>query len=214
VIIAVNLVIHIVASMFGREGIEALWVWGALWFDEHTAGQFWRAFTHSWIHRDFDHVAANSLYLLLAGSMLEPAIGSQRFAMVYTMGIFGSLFPDVLAAMVEEPHVTAGASGAVSAVLGALLVVPSCFRLKRAVLVWLLVACEFVSEGVSEPVPGVAHGAHIAGFIFGMIAGAWAGRGATILHWKDHPDSPDYVPAPPAFDGPPKGHWYRLPRRR
>jgi rhomboid protease GluP len=81
-------------------------------------GEWWRLFTAPFLHGSASHLIGNLTVLLLAGPLLESAVGSGWFAAIYLAGgLGGSLFslfadpPDML---------SVGASGAIIAVLGAM----------------------------------------------------------------------------------------------
>lgn len=133
--------------------------------------------TATFLHAGVLHLAANMVYLRLFGGAIEAALGHRRFALLYFVG--GAAAGLAYAAV--EPGSTVpmiGASGAVSAVLGAYLVLyprTSAYALpfgRRPVAVragWLL-ASWFVLQlvNVLGPPGGVAWTAHVGGFLAGM----------------------------------------------
>lgn len=81
-------------------------------------GEWWRLFTAPFLHGSASHLAGNFTVLLLAGPLLESAVGSGWFAAIYLAGgLGGSLF----SLFADPPNMlSVGASGAIIAVLGAL----------------------------------------------------------------------------------------------
>jgi len=82
-------------------------------------------FTSMFIHFNFAHVIGNMLFLFFLGSPLESRIGKRRFAVSYfSSGIIGSLLAaiyfNVLGARLDI--LMLGASGAISGLVGTLLV--------------------------------------------------------------------------------------------
>jgi len=81
-------------------------------------GQYWRLITSAFLHESFIHIGFNMYLLYLLGRMLEPALGSLRFATIYftamLAGAFGALF--------ATASPTLGASGAVFGLMGAAVV--------------------------------------------------------------------------------------------
>ena len=107
------------------------------------------------------------MYLLyLLGQMLEPAIGSVRFALVYTV----ALLAGSLGALIVTPDaVTVGASGAVFGLMGAAAVELRArginpFETGIGGLIVFNLIFSFVLSGISI-------GGHIGGLIGGAAAG-------------------------------------------
>lgn len=145
------------------------------------------AFTSMFLHGGLLHLLGNMLYLWVFGNNVEDAMGRGRFIAFYLIcGIVA-----VLAQALPAPHSTVpmvGASGAISGVLGAyMLLFPHArvllglplgffiFRIGRFPAVWVLAAW-FLMQLVmnhlsiaSEADGGVAFRAHIGGFIAGVV---------------------------------------------
>ena len=176
-IVGVDFGIRIIASFLGDRMVDFMWRWGASVLDSDNGAQLWRLLVYAWIHADLQQLAWKAIYLLIAGSLLEPVIGSRKFAFIYCAGSLGATVPALILASFGSGESLIGASGAVSAILGAILVIPETSRLRRAVMFWLLAASSLACEAIGPQVPGVAYGAHFAGFIVGMFAGALIGLG-------------------------------------
>jgi rhomboid protease GluP len=81
-----------------------------------VAGEFWRLFTAMFLHIGVMHLLFNLYALYAIGSLVEAYYGHLRFLAIYLVGgLFGSL-----ASFAFSPAVSAGASGAVFALTGAL----------------------------------------------------------------------------------------------
>jgi membrane associated rhomboid family serine protease len=79
-------------------------------------GQYWRLITGGFLHAGIIHIAFNMYILWFLGNLLEPAIGSVRFAALYFTGLLAGSF----GALLLEPNTfTVGASGAVFGLMGA-----------------------------------------------------------------------------------------------
>lgn len=79
-------------------------------------GEYWRLVTGGFLHGGFLHIAFNMYLLWMLGQMLESALGSLRFTLLY----FAALLAGSAGALVLDPHVlTVGASGAVFGLMGA-----------------------------------------------------------------------------------------------
>jgi membrane associated rhomboid family serine protease len=128
--------------------------------------QYWRLVTSGFLHDGLLHIALNMLFLYLLGPMLENAIGRLNFAAVYVAsllaGSFGALAFTPLAA-------TAGASGAIFGMFGALIVVAH----NRGIPIWQsgLGLTLIINLVFTLSVKGISIGGHVGGLAAGLIAG-------------------------------------------
>jgi len=140
-------------------------------------------FTSMFLHGGWMHLIGNMLYLWIFGNNIEDAMGHARFLIFYLIcGIAA-----VLAQALPDPDSTipmVGASGAISGILGAylllfpharvLVLVPLGYytRLMHIKAAWALglwfLFQVLSSINVDTSSGGVAFGAHIGGFIAGM----------------------------------------------
>lgn len=170
VLIVINLAIYaITAAQAGSLGANyraplfdswVLWPRGIVTYDEP-----WRLFTAGFLHFGPVHVALNMLSLWIIGRDIEPVFGRARFAVVYFLSLVGGSVAVFLFGSVNSG--TAGASGAVWGVLGAVLV--TVLRLKlnpQPVLVVLAI------NAVISFLPGVSLLGHLGGFVVGVLASA------------------------------------------
>jgi membrane associated rhomboid family serine protease len=156
------------------------------------------------LHGSLLHVAVNMWFLWIFGNNIEDAMGHARFVIFYVVcgiaSVLGHVYVDPAS---ESPLI--GASGAVSGVLGAylllyprarvLLGLPIGFliiQLGRYKSVWVLSAWFawqlLMSVLPGAPAPGgarVAFMAHIAGFIAGMLLIPFFKRRDVPL-WRRH----------------------------
>lgn len=82
--------------------------------------QPWRLLTAALVHSGIWHIALNMLALWMLGRSLEPMLGRWRFLALYVLGAIGG---SVAVGIIAPGSVTVGASGAVFALFGALLVI-------------------------------------------------------------------------------------------
>jgi membrane associated rhomboid family serine protease len=147
-------------------------------------------FTSMFMHAGFMHMAGNMLFLWIFGNNIEDAMGHLRFLAFYLVCGVAAVFAQVL----PNPGSIipmVGASGAISGVLGAymllfprarvLLGLPLGFvivQLGRFPAVWVLAGwfvLQLVMGSLSAvQIPGrteggIAFGAHIGGFVVGML---------------------------------------------
>jgi len=139
-------------------------------------------FSSMFLHGGWSHIIGNMLYLWVFGNNIEACMGHVRFIVFYfACGIFAVLAQALPDTSSQIPMI--GASGAISGVLGAYLllfpmarvhvVLPVMFyRIKIPALIvlggWFLLQL-YSSITTSSEGGGVAFGAHIGGFIAGMV---------------------------------------------
>ena len=169
-------------------------------------GEGWllTAITSMFLHGGWAHLLGNMLFLWIFGNNVEDALGRVRFLVFYLLGGVAATAVQTFvtlwyASQGEATIPNVGASGAISAVLGAYLVllprarvltliifvlreIPAAFFL----LAWF--AFQLLDGGASVAHPeqggGIAFFAHIGGFVFGA---------ATVkLFQKRRPLAPAY----------------------
>jgi rhomboid protease GluP len=156
----------------GSERREVLLRFGASRPAHVRAGEWWRLVTALFVHVGPRHVLGNVATLLVLGPALAAALGAGRFALVYVLaGAAGNALsyrympPDV---------VTAGASGAILGVLGALggqrLRFAASARYRGWQVVAAILAYLAVAVGAGPEVDSFAHvGGLLAGLALGLI---------------------------------------------
>jgi membrane associated rhomboid family serine protease len=147
---------------------------------------FLTTITSMFMHGGWMHLIGNMLYLWIFGDNIESRLGHVRYTIFYLLcGIIASLsHVAVTFFSPSNPYIPSlGASGAISAVLGAyLLLYPNkrvnmllLFRIVFAVPAWVALGFWIVLQIVSGlgifggGNDGVAYAAHIGGFIAGML---------------------------------------------
>jgi membrane associated rhomboid family serine protease len=119
-IVGITVVAHVVRVILAGQVPE----WGRAIMDKGPSTlegwrtfELWRPITYLLIHGGTSHILWNMLFLGVAGSMLEPQIGSRAFLRIYVVsGLVGSLSP------LFHGSATVGASGAINGTLVALAV--------------------------------------------------------------------------------------------
>ena len=85
-------------------------------------GEYFRLFTCMFLHFGFEHLMNNMITLAVIGWNLELEIGKFRFLLIYILsGLGGNLLSAFYDIWTAEYAVSAGASGAIFGVIGALL---------------------------------------------------------------------------------------------
>lgn len=134
-------------------------------------GEYYRLFTCMFLHFGVQHLLYNMLLLIFVGDMLEKIVGKVRYLVIYLAGgLAGNLLSMAVAMRTGDYAVSAGASGAIFAVLGALfcLVVRNRDRInpelgKRLVLLALM----SLVQGFTQA--GTDNMAHLGGFLGGIV---------------------------------------------
>jgi membrane associated rhomboid family serine protease len=128
-------------------------------------GEVWRIVTSGFMHYGPLHLAFNMYALYILGQLLEPAIGSLRFGLIYMVGLLGG----AVGALVASPNsLTAGASGAVFGLMGAAFLVMRNRGIdpwKSGLGIWL-----FLNLALTFTISGISIGGHIGGLIGGALA--------------------------------------------
>ena len=167
-----NILVFVVLSFLGdTQSAAFMEAHGACALPAVQSGEYWRLFAAMFLHFGAVHLIYNMLCLFTLGDLFEKAVGSVRFLVVY---LVGGLAGNVVS-LLWERHlgvyaVSAGASGAIFAVIGGLLYVVirkkgrlAHLRLERMLLMVVLM----IAQGFFEK--GTDNAAHIGGVVGGFI---------------------------------------------
>ena len=130
----------------------------------------WTIFTSMFVHNGFWHLFGNMITLFFFGRAVYQLVGSNKFLLVY---LIGGLAGNLLFVLLGDPYsIAVGASGAVYAIAGALVVMMPRLTVRLYFLfpmpLWVVVLIFFV---IFSFIPGVAWQAHLGGLAVGLIAG-------------------------------------------
>jgi len=140
--------------------------------------------TSMFFHGSVLHLLGNMLYLWIFGDNIEEAMGHVRYVLFYlACGAAAALTMSLLDPSSDIPMV--GASGAISGVLGAYMllyprarvreliplgIIPVLFWIRAVWVVGIWFVLQLVSAAYSEiGEPGTAFWAHVGGFIAGLL---------------------------------------------
>ena len=172
IIIIINIIVIIaVAATGGTDNIDHMLEAGAAYTPYIMNGEWYRLFTSMFLHFGFLHIAGNMLLLFFIGDYAERYLGKIRYILLY---IGGGLIGNLVSLWVElssgNYSVSAGASGAVFAVLGALaaMAVKNGGRLYDISLKNLIIL-EGLQIVFSFTTTGVDVAAHIGGLAGGFV---------------------------------------------
>lgn len=136
-------------------------------------------FTATFLHAGFFHIFSNAFMLIVLGILFEERIGTRRFLVIFLVsGIAGNLAFGLL--NLGEGSWVVGASGAISGILGAILILYPRERTGMMFFplpiqnlpVWALVAFMMAWQVffILDPGTKVAWEGHIGGFVAGAIS--------------------------------------------
>ncbi|MBP2048899.1 membrane associated rhomboid family serine protease [Streptomyces griseochromogenes] len=142
--------------------------------------------TALFVHGSWVHLLGNMLFLFVFGTMTEERMGRLEFTLFYVGCGYLALLGYAAANAASEQSLV-GASGAISAVLGAFLylfprarvtsLLPFLLFLPMRFPAWVVLpfwaALQWLAAGRSAQGPGVAYLAHLVGFGVGFVY-AWA----------------------------------------
>lgn len=125
--------------------------------------QWWRLVTSGFLHLSITHIALNMLALYFIGIGLERVLGAWRYLVLYLLSLLGGS----AAVMVFSAYnsASAGASGAIFGLMGALLVTLKRLRLdmrQAGVVIAINVIATFT-------IPGISWQAHLGGLVIGAL---------------------------------------------
>ncbi len=170
--IGMNVVMFLLTDLTGgSENTSHMLNWGAEYAPLVLEGQYYRLVSSMFLHFGMEHLAGNMLILGAFGERMEPVLGHWKFALVYLLGgLTGNVMSLLVCLTRGEYAVSAGASGAVFAVLGAMIYVVLYHKgnyegisIRRLMLMTVLSIYVGFTEG------GVDNAAHIGGLVGGFL---------------------------------------------
>lgn len=150
-------------------------------------GEWYRIFSSMFLHFGLPHLVNNMLVLFVMGQRLEPAVGRMRFLLIYLAGGIGGN----IVSLCWDMHtgvfaVSAGASGAVFAVIGGMIYVIIRHKGRVADLTMrqmIIMAAFSLYFGFASE--GVDNAAHAGGMLCGFLVAVFIYHPRKI--WKTVP---------------------------
>lgn len=172
-LIVINVAVFFILSLFGNtEDAMFMLEHGAMFEPLITQDhEYYRIITSMFLHFGIEHLLNNMVILGALGWNLELETGKIRFLIIYLVsGIGGNLLSLYLGVSSAEYAVSAGASGAIFGLMGALLYVAARNRGRmgrisgKGVLFMIALSLYF---GITSS--GIDNAAHIGGLLCGFI---------------------------------------------
>jgi membrane associated rhomboid family serine protease len=166
-LVVINIVVYVITAAQGH-GINTP---GGKLFNDWALvgalvdqGDWWRLVTAMFLHAGVTHLAFNMFALYWLGSVVEQAIGTRHYILLYFVsGLAGSagalVFSNPLAT-------TVGASGAIFGVLGALLILE--YRATGS-LAGQAMTLIVINLAITFAIPGISKGGHLGGLVGGIL---------------------------------------------
>ena len=186
-LIAINVLLFLyVLQLSDREQAAFYNFYGAIPREITQLEDVFSVLTSMFLHGGIMHLAGNMLFLWVFADNIEATIGTAKFTFFYILGGFIAAYGHAATDMSSSVPMI-GASGAISAVLGAYLVMfpKSKIKILFFVFIFRISAIFFLGFWIfqqfqsgfaslnSSGEGGVAWWAHIGGFIFGVISGLY-----------------------------------------
>jgi membrane associated rhomboid family serine protease len=188
-LIVLNVLVFLYELMLSDRGLSNfVYRWGTVPVEISDGHDLQTLLTSMFLHAGWLHIAGNMLFLWVFGDNVEDTMGHLGYLIFYLLtGIGAGLMQVIVDSGSRVPLV--GASGAISGVLGAYLVLfphgnirtlillgwlPLIFLVPAWAMIGYWIVLQFIngflSLGVStEESAGVAYWAHVGGFIAGVV---------------------------------------------
>jgi membrane associated rhomboid family serine protease len=165
ILVAINLIVFVVTvvqaqSLTNLNGSSLFVNWFLLPVAVRD-GSWWQLVTSGFLHVNPIHILTNMVALWIIGRDMERVLGSLRFSIVYLVGLLGGSVAVFVFGQFDQPE--AGASGAVFALMGGLLVLVYKLKLNPGQVIGLIA----VNLVISVVIPGISLLGHVGGLVTG-----------------------------------------------
>lgn len=183
--IALNVLIFLYQAYLGQsvEAHQFIMEFGCIPAEIEAGQDYHTLLTSAFLHGGWMHLIGNMLYMWIFADNIEASIGNTPFAVFYVLGALAANFCHIyFNAGSTIPAV--GASGALSAVMGAYIVMFPKSNIKGYFVFFRVNVPAFIFLGfwfyqqsssgyasLGDTSGGIAWWAHIGGFVFGVVCG-------------------------------------------
>lgn len=173
-LIIINVLYFIAMYILGNGSTDAatLLKFGANYGTLVKMGEWYRLFTSIFIHIGVLHLLCNMYSLYIIGSQLESFFGRWKYLLIYILsGVVGNLFSVLLTS-----GISAGASGAIFGLFGALLYFGYHYRIYLGTVIKSqIIPLILLNLLIGFMSPGIDNAAHIGGLIAGALVASSVG---------------------------------------
>lgn len=184
-LILANILVYIWQGQQGPYQEAFVYHFGAIPNEIIRGQDLFSLFTSMFLHGGLAHLIGNMLFLWIFADNIEGTIGNLRFIAFYLLAGLAAHAVNI-AVSPYSTIPTIGASGAISGVMGAYLVLYPASRVRVLLLIFPVYLPAFLFLGIwiymqvesgmgilhqGGQGSGVAYWAHIGGFVFGVLAG-------------------------------------------
>ncbi|MEU1984687.1 rhomboid family intramembrane serine protease [Nocardia sp. NPDC019395] len=167
-LIALNIVVYAITaaqsgSLMQNERGSALFVDWVMYPPAVAAGEWFRVVGSGFLHYGVIHLLLNMFALYIVGRDIELVLGRSRYLAVYLISLLGGSAAMMLLA---QNSLTAGASGAVYGLFGAITVI--LIRLRQSPNSMLILIG--INVFISFSLPGISLWGHLGGLAAGTLA--------------------------------------------
>ncbi|MFE7742823.1 rhomboid family intramembrane serine protease [Nocardia sp. NPDC057455] len=167
-LIAINVVIYAITaaqakSLMDNQRGSALFLDWVLWAPAVADGEWWRVLGSGFLHYGPIHLLVNMFALYVVGRDAELVLGRLRYLAVYLVSLLGGSAGVMLLA---QNSLTAGASGAVYGLFGAITII--LLRLRQSPTQMLIIIG--INVFISLSLPGISLWGHLGGLAAGTLA--------------------------------------------
>lgn len=198
-LLAANILVFFWELSASAAGFDMLSQYGAIPVYITNGERLFTLFTSMFLHGGYMHIIGNMLFLWVFADNIEAIIGNFRFLIFY---LTGGLLAAALQILLDpgSPVPMVGASGAISAVIGAYLLMFPKSRVRVNIFIIFNVYLPaflflgfwavqqfmngYASLGTTSEGGGVAWFAHIGGLLYGIWFGL-RNRGRVSSHYED-----------------------------
>ena len=168
-LIAINVVVYALTAFQASDAMNnhnsPVFADGVLWPEAVVVlDEWWRLLTSGFLHYGLIHLAMNMLALWVLGRDLEMLLGRARFVARYFLSMFAG--GAAVFAFGAADTGTAGASGAIYGLMGAILVAVLRLRLNPTTAIGIIV----LNVILSVSIPNISLLGHLGGLVAGALA--------------------------------------------
>ncbi|MGD0779237.1 MAG: rhomboid family intramembrane serine protease [Dehalococcoidales bacterium] len=181
IIIIINLIIYLASFINSDKLVNTFGLSPSLFTQ-----QPWTILTNMFVHVEFWHIFGNMLTLFFFGQVVYQLVGTKWFLLVYFVGgIVGNLGYIWLG----DPYsIAIGASGAIFALTGALVVMMPTMRVNLWGIIpmplWAFVLIFMVLWSIPNLFPGIAWQGHLGGLLVGLATGFFFRRKRRVIYYR------------------------------